>query len=112
MQKRKFSTGLFIALLSMGAVAFAAGPGGVLGLKSPDGTQGHAVTVHESPDKAGAGEYKIRDNDCGCEEAEITIKLSGDPLCITSCAAPAGFEQCCTDLADWCVDFFRKVEEK
>jgi hypothetical protein len=112
MQKRRFSTGFFIGLFTLGAVAFAAGPGGVMGLKSADGKESHAVTVHESPDGGGAGEWKIRDNEQGCEEAELTIVLGGDPLCITSCTAPTGFEQCCTDLENWCMAFFRKIEEK
>jgi hypothetical protein len=94
------------------AVAAWAG-GGVLGLKSPDGTQGHAVTVHSSPEGGGIGEWTIRDAEDGCQNALLTITISGPPpLCITSCTAPAEYEYCCEAIEGWCMRFYREVTER
>ena len=96
-------------LFSLTAIA---GGGGILGLKSPDGSQGHAVTVESSPDGGGAGEWVIRDNEFGCETVALTITMSGDPLAITACTAPTGSESCCDDLSGWTKGYFRKLREK
>jgi hypothetical protein len=93
------------------SLAAYAGGGGIMGLKSPDGTMGHAVTVESSPDGGGAGDWTIRDNEAGCEEAVLSITMSGDPLAITACTAdPASLSACCDELSGWTKSFFRKLK--
>ena len=96
------------------ALAAYADGGGVIGLISPDGRYGHAVTVESSPEGDGAGEWTIRDNEDGCHAVALTITMSGSPppLCITSCTAPAGYDYCCDAIDGWCMGFYRKVRER
>ena len=87
------------------------GGGGVMGLTS--GTTKHSVTVNESPDSGHAGDWKIRDSHPGCENVQLSITMSGDPLCISACTPdPAAKTQCCDDLSGWCFSFFRKLKRK
>jgi hypothetical protein len=93
------------------APSLPVGGGGVMGLTS--GELKHSVTVNESPDGGGTGEWKIRDSHPGCEEVQLTITMSGDPACITACTPdPASETQCCDDLAGWCLGFFRPLKRK
>jgi hypothetical protein len=91
-----------------------AGGGGVMGLKTDGPPElAHSVTVIESPNDGHAGEWKIRDSHPGCEEVQLTITMSGDPLNISACTPdPAAETHCCDGLAGWTFGFFRKLKRK